>query len=459
MLLFNTTIVYHYFMFKKSWRNPYFIGIALFLFCLTVQGFWLAAFYPGAMTNDSINMWKQSMPAGTMGNLQPYLYTWILSLLRRINDSPEIIASFQIAVSAALVSGFSVFLLKKGANKWLVAGGYLAFTFSIPVMITNTIIHRDSLYASLILLLAIIFVTLFFRKDEELPLTKKVLLGLLLALIASMRYDGAIYLVFAPLLLYVFKLMSRKGVLIVLATGLLGYFMIQVPLASAIKVQNDRYLQMYNLESSFIRAIYVDSPGSFTEKDINIMTTVAPLKTWKKYDPTDDFFYWTEYKIGSFSDPRFSRQWDQMFMRQALTHPGSIIKDRYYMMLGLLRGEKINGPGIVVNDFGLRQSPLTERATRGKLGRTFSWTYNNLIARFFIWSPLYLLIQFGFLTAAIIKKKKHLIVYSLICIMSFLVIIPIVTSGQFRYMYPLFYSSFFVPALYTLKSKEEGAVS
>lgn len=441
-------------MFKKSWGNPYLSGIMLFLFCLEVQGFWLASFFPAAMTNDSFAMWWQSKATGSMGNLQPYLYTWILSLLRMINDSPAIIASLQVVVSAALVSGLSIFLLRKGANKWLIAGGYLAFVFSIPVMITNTIIHRDSLYAELVLLLSIVFVALFFR-EKEISTKQKVLLGLLLTLIASLRYDGAIYLLLAPILLYFFKLMNLKGIMWVMATALLGYFFVQIPLAGLLNVKNDRYLQIYNLETKFVGAVYHDHPETFSQSDLVQMTEVAPLDIWKAYDPTDDIPYWTKYKFATFSSPSSRKQWDSLCYSKVLRYPGSIIKDRYFMTLGLLRGEKVNGPEIVKNEINMKQSPLTTRATRDKLSNFFLSSYQNAITRFFFWSPLYLIVHAVFLVFAIIKKKTYLVVYILISLASFLAIIPLVTSGQFRYMYPLFYTAFFVPALYTLDWKRD----
>jgi hypothetical protein len=436
---------------KKIFSNWHIIAALLFLFCLAIQMLWLAAFFPGAMTGDSISMWKQSAVGFGYYNLQPYFYTALLYHLREIWNSPALVAILQIVVSAALASGFSVFLLRKQANKWLVVGGYLAFVFSIPVMITNTIIHRDASYAALVLLLSIIFVTLFFHEKDETSTTKLVFLGLLLALIASMRYDGAIYLLFAPFLLYIFKLLNKKSILIVFLAGLIGYFVVQVPLGSILQIKENRFLQVYDLETEFIGQIYHDHPETFSTNDIALMTKLTPLKAWQNFDPTDDFTYWEKYKIGNFYSKDFREEWDRMFLKKFWANPVSIIKDRYYMTLGLTRGEKINGPDITANDLGIIQEPLIAPSVRDSFDHYFSLLYKNEFTRFLIWSPFFLLVDAIFLTLAIIKKKKHLIAYILIGLASFVVIIPIVTSGQFRYSYPLYYSSFFVPALYTIK--------
>ena len=436
---------------KNFFSNWYVIGFILFAFCLVIQLLWLAAFFPGAMTPDSISLWKQSVIGSGYFNLQPYLYTIYLFYLRHIWDSPAIAAIIQVIVSASLVSGFSVFLLRKKANKWLVAAGYLGFVFSIPIMITNTIIHRDAGYAALVLLLSVIFVALFFQKQEEVSTTKMVLLGLLLVLIASMRYDGAFYLIFAPFLLYAFKLVNKKAVFTVLLTGLIGYFVVQVPLSNLFQIKEDRYMQVYDLETEFIAQIYHDNPNSFSASDLALMTKLTPLSRWRNFDPTEDFDYWAKYKNFNFISRDFRKEWNQMFFSKFWTNPASIVRDRFSMVMALVSVEKINGPTIVANDIGLMQRPLTSWQFRGQLNRLFHDTRLGKFTDLLVWSPLFLIIQFAFLVLAIVKKKKYLTAYILIGLASFIVIIPIVTSSQFRYIYPLYYSSFFVPALYTIK--------
>jgi hypothetical protein len=441
---------------KQFFSNWYAVAILLFLFCLAVQMFWLAAFFPGGMSTDSILLWQQSVVGSGYFNLQPYLYTFFLYHLRQIWDSPALVASIQITTSAVLASGFSTFLLRKGANKWLVVAGYLAFVFSVPVMITNIVILRDASYAALVMLLLIMFVTLFFNdNNDKIPTTKMVFIGLLLALIASFRYDGAIYLLLAPCLLYIFKLMNRKGVIIVLLTGLLGYFVIQVPIGNLLQIKENRYLQVYDLETEFIGQIYHDHPNTFSKNDIALMTKLTPLTTWENFDPTDDYDYWATYKIDNFSLPDFRKQWGKMFFEKIWANPFSIVKDRYDMTLSLLSGKNNGTIKIVPNELQLQQIPLTSPGIKNFFIQLFYLSHKNNFILFFFWSPFYLLVDVAFLTLAIIKKKKPLIVYILLGLASFIVLIPIVTCSQFRYVYPLFYSSFFVPALYTIKMTKD----
>jgi hypothetical protein len=443
-------------MIKKIFSNWYAIAILLFLFCLTVQLFWLCAFFPATMTGDSLNFWRMSAVGSGYKNIQPILYTYLLYGLRQIWDSPAIVSILQTVISSLLLTYFSIFLLKKGANKILVFLGYFAFVFSLPINITNTYIHKDSLYAQLLLLLSIILVGLFFKERDKTKSINFYVIGFLVAIVASIRYDGAVYLILIPLIMYFYKLANKKNLTIVIISSLSLFFCLQVPLPIFLKVNESRYEQFYCVETQVIGLIYQQHGSSFSMADKSIMNTLTPLSNWKNISPTGTEIYWrSTFKKDDFKDKNFVSKWNALFLTKMKEYPLYYFKGRVQMTVALLSGYRIYLPGIKRSELGLQQTPIfTKYDFNGFFLKLVDQSYyENLVARFFLWSPFFLLVHGTFLIMAIIKKKKYMIVYGLIFLVSFLAVIPMVTSSQFRYMYPLFYSSFFVPALYTLKER------
>jgi len=460
---------YDWYVLKKLSKNWYVIGFLLFTFCLIIELFWLGAFYPATMNGDSINFWRMSALGSGYDNLQPILYTYLLFLLRRIWDSPAIVAILQILISSFLVTYFSMFLLKKGANKILVLLGYFAFVFSITVNISNTFVHKDSLYAQLILFMSIIIVGLFFKKEEETRSINFYLIGIILALIASIRYESVVYLLLIPFLMKYYKLATKRNLLITIITALTLFFCIQVPLPFLLKVKEYRYIQLYDVETQLMGVIFKQHGTNFSTADKSTLTTLSPLVNWDKLDPVwDGSYYSPTFKRALFADPNFASSWNKLFWKKIREYPVCYLSGRLQMAETLIAGGRINYPHIKSNELGLWQiSAFDPSEYSGFLPDTFAkynirdfclklvnmTYYQNYAISFFLWSPFYLLVHLGFLTFALIKKKNYLIFYSVIALISFLAVMPMVTAAQFRYMYPLFYTSFFVPALYTIKAK------
>lgn len=155
--------------------------------------FWflyLLAFWPGIMTNDSIDQWTQ-ITTGRYVDIHPVFHTLFLWLLTRIYFSPATIAIVQILMLSSLSGGILYYFERLGSSKIVLWG--ISFLMAVSPVNSDMVITlwKDIPYSTTLLGLTFIFMIIVYSNGKWLYQNKNLLLlGTTALLIFLFRHNG-----------------------------------------------------------------------------------------------------------------------------------------------------------------------------------------------------------------------------------------------------------------------------
>ncbi|MCI5133454.1 MAG: hypothetical protein D3904_18550, partial [Candidatus Electrothrix sp. EH2] len=192
---------------------------------LAVFGTWLAAFWPGVMSVDSLKIWRAAMLPDLFVNDHPFMNVLLYKYLYQIWNNPAVVPLVQIVLVVLLISWFAFQLYRQGVSGIILALWFLFVLCSVPVGMYNLMLWKDIPFALLLVFWACFLTKLYQeRRQGRLHWTRQrifslLLLGLALALI---RHNGLVYLAVLPLLFLLLRLLPLKKLLPGLAVLLLA---------------------------------------------------------------------------------------------------------------------------------------------------------------------------------------------------------------------------------------------
>ncbi|MCW5201071.1 hypothetical protein VU07_04660, partial [Desulfobulbus sp. F4] len=196
----------------------------MFAASLTVFGTWLAAFWPGVMSVDSMKIWRAALLPDVYLNDHPLLNIFLYKYLRHLWSNTAVVPVAQVFLSSLLAAWFGFWLYRQKLRLAAILLWLFSFCCSVPVGIYNTLLWKDIPFAMLVVFWACILVKLRQEKQQNnlrwtvQRIIALLLLGLALGLI---RHNGLIYLVVLPALLLLLRLVPLKKALIGVAALLL----------------------------------------------------------------------------------------------------------------------------------------------------------------------------------------------------------------------------------------------
>ena len=197
---------------------------AMFGTSLAVFGLWLAAFWPGVMSVDSLKVWRAALLPDIFMNDHPFMNVLLYKYLYQIWNNPAVVPLAQIILTALLISWFGFWLYRQGVQRVLLAFWFLFILGSVPIALYNLMLWKDIPFALLVVFWGCLLTKLYQeRRQGRLQWSKQrifvlLLLGLALALI---RHNGLVYLFTLPLLFLFLGLVPVKKVLIALVACML----------------------------------------------------------------------------------------------------------------------------------------------------------------------------------------------------------------------------------------------
>ena len=188
---------------------------------LTVFGTWLAAFWPGVLSVDSMKIWRAALLPDVYLNDHPFLNVILYKYLRHIWSNPAVVPLAQVLLSSLLPAWFGFWIFRQGAPLPLVLLWLLLVFSSVSLGVYNTVLWKDIPFALLVVFWACILVRM--RAERPLQWTKQracalLLLGLALGLI---RHNGLVYLAVLPVLLLLLRLAPLRKALLLFTALLL----------------------------------------------------------------------------------------------------------------------------------------------------------------------------------------------------------------------------------------------
>jgi len=158
--------------------------------CCGTWALYLLAFWPGIMTEDSIDQWTQAQ-RGVFRDEHPAVHTLLIWLITRLWNSPAAVALLQIVLVASLLALIGRDLLRLAVPRRLVAA-LLALAAVSPVNGLMTItLWKDIPYSATLLALFWWTIRLVSTRGDRAGGTPGAFtLGLLLFFLSSLRHNG-----------------------------------------------------------------------------------------------------------------------------------------------------------------------------------------------------------------------------------------------------------------------------
>jgi hypothetical protein len=275
---------------------------------LIVWSLYLLAFFPGAMTRDSIVQWNEAH-TGEFNDWHPVMYTLFIKLVTQIWDSPAMVGLSQIII-ISLIFGYCMFQFEKtGAKKfilWLVA-----FVFAVSPIngIYSVTIWKDIFYSAFILLFSVTVFNLVVTNGNWLKHNGNMLIFLIAALgVVFFRHNGfPVFIVMMLILLIVFRRQFKRLVLLSCLVVCLHYI-VTGPIFHYLKVVPSDPNEALSIPTQQIANVIVNE-GEITEEQANYLNKILPLPLWKQYYKpyiTDPIKFSEEYNRKAIFPDHFS---------------------------------------------------------------------------------------------------------------------------------------------------------
>jgi hypothetical protein len=279
---------------KGSFKRllAYFIPIMIVL--LT---YWVA-FYPAAMTPDSLAQWDQAH-TGDFNDWHPVIFTWIIMFLTWLWDSPGIISLLQIVTISSVVAYCLLQFERIGVPKKFLYAVTAVFVIMPVSGIFPIIIWKDVIYSAFMLLFSTHVFNIVYSKGMWIK-SKWSILGILFSSIGLVffRHNGfpVFIIVLLALLIFYRSRWKQLAAVFIVIVGL--HFIMTGPVFKALDVTPSDPNEALSIPTQQL-ALIVIKDGEMTENEREYLNDIFPLELWeKRYNPYNTNpikFSWEEY--------------------------------------------------------------------------------------------------------------------------------------------------------------------
>jgi hypothetical protein len=273
---------------------------------------WLLVFYPGLMSADSIDQWKQTQ-TGVFSDHHPIFYALLLGLFRTLFRTPASVALFQILVLASLAGLLAAVTCLAGFPRWAIGTGAVLAALSplngtFIITLWKDIPFGLVAFALCILIFSVVVLggDLTDRKGFWISLTLLSTLALLL------RHNGLPVVLGAAAAIALLKgTKVRKRILASLTLAILAATSIHWTLVRALNVPPADF----GVALVGLLAAHVAARTPMTAEERQVLEEISPLVDGWHYDcrTVDPTLY-----TGKFSDSALIRHQNEL--------PGFVLK-------------------------------------------------------------------------------------------------------------------------------------
>ena len=204
---------------------------------LLAGAFLLGLFFPGLMTSDSLDQWRQA-GVGRYNDAHPFVYALAMRVARLVADSPALIAITQVAL-VAFSTAWLITIVRRGLKVGLIAAQVSAWLVAVHPMLalTNITLWKDVPYTVAVTVLTCYVARAVF--DPEARLSWRHVVGLAVAAACCMllRHNGLPVALGAVGILWMCSRVSRARVSAAAFGGIAMFLIVQGPIARHFEVQ------------------------------------------------------------------------------------------------------------------------------------------------------------------------------------------------------------------------------
>lgn len=245
--------------------------------------FSLLVFWPGMMSSDSIDQWRQAL-TGQMTNWHPIFHTFLISLLIKIWQSPAIVAGAQIlSLSTVFACGMGI-LQKHGISKKILWTISLLFAYFPSNAILSITLWKDVAYGTALLAFYLFILQIAVTSGSWLNKNWHwLVLGMSAFLTAILRPNGtAVALGTLLILLLIFK-EQRRRILWSLAIAFLAWLGVNGLLNWRYNLFSTDQPSQANLTLLSHISAHVENGTTFKPDETQYLNSLLPLTNWN-YD-------------------------------------------------------------------------------------------------------------------------------------------------------------------------------
>jgi hypothetical protein len=303
---------------KTSTRKKTYSWIIYALPMMIVWGIYLLAFFPGMMSPDSNDQWRQII-TGRFNDTHPVFHTLSMWLVTRIWLSPAVVVISQILFLSLTVSWGIRLLDDHGLPSW--ASWSLVVIFAIAPLNGNMVVTlwKDIPYSTSLLLLSLMILKIVFTNGVWLERRMSwVWLGLISLCVASFRHNGiAVALITFPILINSFRNLWKP---LLFAAGLSAiiYVIIQGPFYTYLNVDRASGIKQQTLVQHI--AAHIVTGEKLSPLEIQLANSILPINEWKY----NCCYHYDLFKSPSFSQNRLTdniQNIQNLFIRLSIKEP------------------------------------------------------------------------------------------------------------------------------------------
>jgi len=409
---------------------------------------WLLGQWPGAMSIDSFNQWSQ-IKSLSFDSGHPYMNQMLYLYLTQFADTPAVVGLFHIIVVSGLSSYIYYYLYKKGLNLYYILPFYVLLHLIPTVALFNLLIWKDIVFAILVAFWGFLIYVMVMRKKEgktnHLSLKKIVVLSLLLTAVCIFRHNGIIFIVFIPAIIAINRVFKLEQFLAFFLISLVSLLFFRFILPETMDWQKDKGVE----RPDYMREMY--------EKRIETLFTIMEIEK-------------VNFNKAQFIDiPADS---DTLrYEEQSVLNVDRVSKLTVDMIECLIYPKELYFNALEYNQYRLRENHITH-----KWWLKFSdvqklhiepviellYTIQSNIIKVIIYpklTPLFFnnLVPMIIVMIALIYFRRNPATASfafIIFIQFFALVLIGVVSRNFRYIYFLYFSSFFMLPMLILECKK-----
>lgn len=246
--------------------------------------FYLLAFFPGNMSPDSLNHWRQ-VENMEFNNWHPFAYTMVILVLTQIWDSPAVIVIFQILLMS-FVYAYGIYSFRQyGLGKRIAWVAALLWAV-LPINgIFSTILWKDVVYSTFIVFLTIFVMKTILQEGENLRTWSGIAIFTVALLgIAFFRNNGLPIAVLTAIGMLLVYRRSWKQLLTPLVLVSALYIVVTGPVFTAYDIQSANPNESMSIPTQQIAAV-VSQDGELTEEQLAYLDTILPIEDWDAYNP------------------------------------------------------------------------------------------------------------------------------------------------------------------------------
>ena len=255
------------------------------LYMLIIMLAWLPffiAFFPGIMSSDSIDQWRQAIGLFPLNNHHPVTHTMIIrfSTLISGDNSPWAYSLIQYLIMSASMAFTCVWLRLKGLRKyfvWLV----LAFFALHPINALYSItMWKDVLFSVSVMLFTIAIAESVLTNGKSIAKRSYFWLFLISGIcVANLRNNGTLVAVLAVALIYIFITGNRRRMAIIVG-AVLASALIKSLLLASFNIPESSIVESFAIPIQQVSRVVVED-GKISSKDMALIEKVTPASDIK----------------------------------------------------------------------------------------------------------------------------------------------------------------------------------